>query len=102
MANNYNTNPIEITATMAAGWKSLQTLNTQPILGRVYKIVWTGATSASHTFVIVDPNNTSNILAQGEAGTTLADDIQLSPMGDAWRDFQVTTIGSGTILIWYR
>lgn len=117
MANNYNANPIILTATMASGWRALQTLNTgnQPVtlqqvsgavtrqLGiTVSQVVWTGMTAQAHTFSIIDPND-STILLQGTAGSALTD--QFYAFNDAaipWRDFKVSQLSSGTIMIWYR
>ncbi len=98
------------------GWRSLQTLNTgflptnaqqpyqqfrQPGLF-VTAVIWTGATSAAHTFSIIDPAN-GTMLLQGTAGTNLADNEYIFDNGAVnWRDFAVTTIQSGTLQIFYR
>lgn len=117
MPNSYNSNPIVITNVMASGWRSLQTLNVgnqpsnaQQVSGRVTRqqginvtnVTWTGMTAAGHTFVIVDSND-GTVLWQGQAGAELVDQVYdfVGRMGQ-WRDFKVTTIQSGTLLITYR
>lgn len=104
MANSYNSSPIVLVATMASGWKSLQTLvnASNAVLGRVTKVIWTGMVAAGHQFTIVDPNDSTNLL-QGSAGTTLIDqEYDFDNAAAAWRDFQLTRIDSGTLLIWSR
>jgi hypothetical protein len=118
MANSYNQNPIIINTVMGAGWRSLQTLNTgnlpsnaQQVSGavtrqwgiNVTKVSWTGMTAQGHTFSIVDPNNTAVILLQGTAGAELVDqEYDFTGRMGQWRDFEVSTLTSGTLLIWYR
>lgn len=117
MANVYNSNPIKLDTVMASGWRALQTLNpgnqpatAQQLSGpvtrqqgiRVSQVVWTGMTAQAHTFSILDPND-STILLTGVAGASLVD--QIYPFNDApmqWRDFKLSQITSGIILIWYR
>ena len=117
MANVYNANPIKLDTVMASGWRALQTLNTgnlpanaQQVSGsvtrqwgiEVVKVQWTGMTAAGHTFSIIDPND-STILLQGQAGTTLTDQLyDLAGNASKWRDFKLSQISSGILFIWYR
>lgn len=116
MANTYNSNPIVLNTAMAQGWKSLQTLNTaslpstrQQLSGavlaqpgiQVVNIVWTGFTAAGHTFAIVDPNDGTQLF-NGQAGTTLIDQQYIWDNSVKWRDFKLSQISSGTLLIYYR
>jgi hypothetical protein len=117
LSNLYNQNPIILTATMGSGWKSLQTLNTGTIPAnaqqssgtvlaqpgiRPTRVLWTGATAQGHTFVIESPTD-SIVLLQGQAGSTLADvEYFQDSFAATWKDFQLTQISSGTLLIWYR
>lgn len=117
MANTYNSKPIILTTTMASGWRALQTLNTgnlpanaQQTSGavtrqwgiQITKVQWSGMTAAGHTFTIVDPNDSTNLL-QGQAGTALVDqEYDFESSAGKWRDFKLTHIDSGTLLLWYR
>lgn len=102
MANTYNTAPIVLTATMASGWKSLQTLATGQIGIRPTRVLWTGASAAGHTFSIVNPKD-SSVLLQGQQGTPLGDiDYFPDAFAATWSDFKLSQISSGTLLIWYR
>jgi len=110
MANFYNGSPMQLTTAMGSGWRSLQTLNTGTIPGytsvrqwgiRIIQVIWTGMTAAGHTFSIQDPLS-GVILLQGQAGTTLADQLYDTSKYQAnWRDFQLTQISSGTLQIWW-
>lgn len=116
MANSYNSLPIIIDTVMASGWRSLQTRNvgnlpanaqqTSGVVTRqwginVTAVIWTGATTAAHTFNVVDPNDGTVLLA-GVAGTTLVDAEYTFDIVAPWRDFKVTQISSGRLFFWFR
>ncbi len=104
MANSYNSMPIVINATMSAGWRSLQTLNTGTNATgiRVFKVIWDAPSTVGNTFEIVDPVD-STVLLTGTCSVA-SQDIQYNfdENPASWRDFKVTTLSSGTLYIWYR
>lgn len=115
MANSYNSMPIKIDTVMTQGWRALQTLNQGNLPSvaqnpanvnrqwgfRCLAIQWTGIGSVGDKFTVIDPND-STILFQGQAGSTTADQYYPFPNPPAWRDFKVSVLGSGTLLIAYR
>jgi hypothetical protein len=103
VANNYNTKPIYLDSTMASGWRALQTLNVGTQWGfNVSYVEWQAPVSAGDKFVIVDPAS-SAVLLEGSCGQANADvPFDLGDTLPAWRDFKVTTLNSGILLIWYR
>jgi hypothetical protein len=107
MSNNYNSQPIVITTTFT-GWKANQTLYgsaTAAVGIRPVKIVWTGRTASTTNSFSIQDTKTSNTYFQGQIvdGANPQDiEYDLEGMGFAWHDFQVPTLSSGTLLIWYR
>lgn len=102
MANSYNSNPIVLNVVMASGWRALQTLATKQIGIRPTRVLWTGMAATGHTFSIVDPND-GTVLLQGQAGNTLTDQEYFTDSFAAtWRDFKLSQISSGNLLVWYR
>lgn len=115
MANNYNNNPILIDTVMASGWRASQTLNSGnlpatlqnpgPITRqwgiRVVKIEWTNIASAGDKIIIVDPVD-STVKFQATAQSLDDKLYDVVDSGMPWKDFKVSTIGSGLLLITYR
>jgi hypothetical protein len=114
--SSFNSNPIVVSASMASGWRGLQTLNTgnvptnlQQTSGavtrqwgiRVTKVVWANP-GASGAFSIVDPND-NTVLLQGDtsAGYAGSDVVYENMFTLHWRDFKAT-LTAGTLYIWYR
>src|SRR5574337_882841 len=103
MANSYTQNPIVIDSTMSAGYKSLVAAALgSPISLLVDKISWSNVTGTTDVLSIVDPDDGNVLfeLANKVAGTTWWGDW--SPRPKLWRDFKVSTIGSGTLYIFTR
>jgi len=103
MANTFN-RPIILTGTMANDY--LTTIgavagNEKPL--RVIKVVWT-APGVSGSFVITDGSTAGNVLLQGVTPASFAgQDVEYDfevPL--AWRNFKVTTLSAGTLLIFAR
>lgn len=94
MANQFNTNPFTLTTTMGSSFRNTVTNPQQPITIRM--IQWTGGTAAQ-TAVIQD--GLGNLLYQLLA-VTGADTIINPRPNEMVRDFQVTTLASGTLLIY--
>lgn len=112
--SNFNSCPIVITSSMAAGWRSLQTLNTgnspatiqQPNPSprqwgiNVTELQWSNP-GASASFLVVDPID-GTVLASGETPVGFSGiDPDITPIRRNWRDFKVSITG-GTLYIWYR
>jgi hypothetical protein len=118
MANIYTDMPIVIDTVMASGWKASQAAATFPIFktaaGAVgikpVKVLWTGipTTLATQTFVIQDSLDSTLVLLQGQyiSGATTNNvpdqEYDMEVMNVNWRDFKVTTLSAGKLLIWYR
>lgn len=103
MANSYTQNPIVITSTMSSGYKSLvASALGSPISLLIDKINWSDAVGTSDVLSIVDPDNGNILLeiANKVANTTWW--VDWSPRPKLWRDFKVSTIGSGTLYIFTR
>lgn len=99
MSNSYNSNPVVITGTMASGWRSLQTLNSNQIGLMVLEVRWVNIPAAGLSFKIVDPI-TNITLLDDQSGTVLAGQIYNNGgNGYQWRDWQVTVLGGGTLEI---
>ena len=107
MSNSYGSMPIVIDSSMASGWRSLNTMNGASAGSgrnygfRVESLVWVGPSTAGHTFSIIDPND-STVLAQGTCGVAGADVSYNDFFSKTWRDFKVSQISSGKLLIYYR
>ncbi|MGH9444761.1 MAG: hypothetical protein ACRD3O_03420 [Terriglobia bacterium] len=105
MANTYNTNPIYLDTDTTEGWKSLQTLSTNPVGILPQKVVLIAAgTTAAGTVTVTDPTG-SNVLLTLPVTTDQAPIIlDFESMNVAWRDFKVTglTATVTALQIWYR
>ncbi len=115
MANSYNSQPIRIDTTMAAGWRSLQTLNTgnspatiqQPSPAsrqwgfQVQELYW-NSPGASSSIVVTDPNDGTILAMQDTPIGYTGGDIDIVPIRRTWRDFKVQISGGGTLFIYYR
>jgi hypothetical protein len=94
--SNLLTNPVVITAPMSESYQnSLPAINQAPYV-RIQKIQWVGQTSGN--FVIEDGNG--NVVAEG--AYVSADQQYDFEEPRTVADFQVTTLGSGTLLIHLR
>jgi hypothetical protein len=120
VANAYNANPIFLTATMASGWKGLQTLNTgnltstaQQLSGavvrqpgiRISKVVWLSRTASQpNSFTIIDPVDSTVLLQDSfvDTATTAPTEYDFADNFATWKDFKLSALTSGTLLIYYR
>ena len=105
MANVYNSYPIQIDTAMASGWKALQSLvpAANAVGFRVTKVLWQGPVTLGDKFIILDSNDSALILLQGTCGAASADvPYDFNNREASWRDFKVTRIDSGLLLIWYK
>jgi len=100
MANAFG-NPITLTATMAATWRNTANSNApqnQEI--HVQKIIWDGATTAGHQAILQYGDGTTFWQATANATPSVpfvSDFIGGRPLND----FKLSTLGSGTVLIYY-
>lgn len=101
MSNNLLVNPVVITATMGSSFKaSLPAVNVGVYL-RVEKIIWESPATIGDQLVIEDPQGNVLFPATCEvAGQSQIFDWVANPK--IWSDFQVTTLGSGTVYIYLR
>lgn len=92
MANQFTTNPFTLTTTMGSSFRATVSNPPQPII--IKQLQWTGGTAAQ-TCVIQDGhgNTLYTLLA-----LTGADVVEFPKLMVA--DFQVTTLASGTLLIY--
>jgi hypothetical protein len=95
MANQFNTNPFTLTTTMPSSFRNTVTNVPQPIIIR--EIQWTGGTAAQNA-VIQDGHG--NQLFSLLAVTGADSFITPTPKGLMVADFQVTTLASGTLIIY--
>lgn len=109
MANDYNSKPIVIDAVMASGWKALQTLvaAANAVGFHVTKVLWVGPTTVGHAFEIKSVTSGTPITLLKGTCAVASEDVDYSHFDDVsggapWRDFQVTTLDSGVLYIWYR
>lgn len=114
MANNYNNMPIYIDTVMTQGWRASQTLNTGnlpatlqnpgPITRqwgiRVTKIEWTGIAALNHRVIVTDPVDGA-VKFQTTAQSLVDAQFDVVDKGFTWKDFKVSTLDSGVLLIHY-
>ncbi len=99
--NNFNANPILIDTVMGASWRS----TVVPFVGvhplRPRQVYWYNPVSPGDLFQIVDPTEGNMVRLEGRCES--ADQSQWFPIPGyvAWRDFTVSTLTSGTLLIFY-
>jgi hypothetical protein len=93
MANQFATNPFTLTTTMASSFRNTVTNAQMPIIIR--KVQWTGGTAAQLA-VIQDGHGNTLVSALAVTGA----DTVLNPLNLLVTDFQVTTLATGTLLIY--
>lgn len=102
-----NTNPIVSSGTgaMAAGyWSSISVPSGQGKPIKVKKVVWTGA-GASASFSISDNSTAANVLLQGATPASFTgQDVEYDFAGTepTWRDWKITALTAGVLLIYYH
>ena len=99
--SNLLVNPVILNSTMASGYKAstLAALGSFQYL-RVEKIVWEGPVSVGDKLVIEDLI-AGNVLVQLVCDTAVVSQcLDWTPKPRRWADFQLTTLGSGTVLIY--
>jgi hypothetical protein len=101
MSNLLATNPIILTATMGSTFQaSLPTINQRPYI-LVEKVLWETPATPGDTVAIVDSNGnvllplTCEVASQSQI-------VDWSAHPRIWRDFQVSTLASGTLYIYLR
>lgn len=112
--SSFNSNPIIITTNMAAGWRSLQTLNTgnspatiqQPNpsprqWGIVVTELYWNNPGASASVLVVDPVDGTVLAAMDTPVGYTGGDLSITPIRRTWRDFKVS-ISGGSLQIYYR
>jgi hypothetical protein len=120
VANNYNSQPIYLTADIASStsWRTLQTLNTgnmpanaQQNSGtvkaywgfRAVKVLVSGGT-AGDVITFVDPQSSTVFLTVVCQGANTNVEVDLNGANACWRDFYTTGISTAAavVQIWYR
>lgn len=101
MANNYDANPISLTAANAS-LKNFAGPKYFPVSSngrfRVKRIVWVNPTTDAHTFTVTD--GAGNVLATGVCVTASIGLPQTTVVDELVTDVQLTQISSGTVLIY--
>lgn len=101
MANAFG-NPIVLDGTMAATWQN--TANNGAPANQdinVQKIVWDGATTAGHQFILQYGDAT--LFAQATAPSTPSAPVMYDFFGGRkLKDFKLSTLGSGKVYIYYN
>lgn len=93
MANDLTKNPIFIDSVMGSA------IGTRDGSYDISHIVWDAPTTAAHTAVITDGSTTTLFRATCDAANkTFLFDMQ----GVTWKNFQVTVLGSGVLLIYLK
>lgn len=102
-----NTNPIVATGTggMASDyWTTISVPTGQGKPIKVKKIQWMSP-GASGSFVITDNSSAANVLFQGATPASFAgQDVEYDFAGDEqqWRNWKITTLSAGTLMIFYH
>jgi hypothetical protein len=101
VSTNLLTNPIVLTATMGATFQaSLPVINQRPYI-LVEKVLWESPVTPGDAVSIVDSQGnvllplTCEVASQSQI-------VDWSAHPKIWRDFQVTTLTSGTLYIYLR
>jgi hypothetical protein len=104
MSNNYNVNPIVLDSTMASGWKALTNLGSPLGAVLVEKIYWENPATIGDVVTITDgfATNPVTLLALRCEVANQSQLVDWTSHPKAWRDFEVTAIGSGTLYIYVR
>lgn len=103
MANALTQNPIVVTTAMTQGWKASVASTLGSSLGglRIRTVYWDNPAAVGDTVSIIDPSSSITILAMrcNSTGAPQIIDWEASP--ERWRDFEVNTISSGTLYIYF-
>src|SRR5690348_15760859 len=95
MANILTTRPLQIDTAMGASFNNGASVP-KPL--RVTKLYWLNPTTVGHTLVITDAGG--NLLFSGKCEVAGQAVIHNFTPTVRWKDFKVTTIGSGTLFIY--
>lgn len=103
MPNYYNQDPVSLDTAMTGGYKAAVASTQGSFIPlRVSKIVWHNPAAAGNTFQIADPTSGTVLFEAiaAVAGQDVVLDFNANPK--VVRDFQLTQISSGTLLIYTR
>ena len=95
MSNSLTTRPIIITSVMGSSFKAA-TGRTQGINPK--QIYWASPVAVNDQVIITDPVS-GHVLWQAKCAVA-AQGFQMDLSGGVWKDFIVSTIGSGTLFIY--
>lgn len=98
MANDFTRLPIVLTTTMGATYRNSSPPNVLSIYPEI--IFWLQPSTAGHTFVIGDPAGNTIFTGYCEANNQ-SQYFAVAP-ATRWFDWQLTTLASGTLYIWFK
>lgn len=95
MANSLSTRPIKVDTVMGSTFNN--TVSQAPVT-QVTRVYWENPTTIGHTFQIVD--GTGVVLLEGRCEVANQSQTLSDAFTKVWKDWQVTTLASGTLWIY--
>lgn len=95
--SDFSGNPLVITAPMGATYLNSGPPNNLAVMPR--KIYWLNPANIGDTFIINSADG--RVLFTGRCEVANQSQFFDAPVSDKWRDFQVTTLASGTLYIYF-